>query len=269
MDYQNDAGDVNSLDLTVDWDKAFWDALKVETTDKRIQITPTIEDYAPTTGDAVTVERSSGKVVKVRDGIVSYEWFIDDADGTMYNALKSRECADNGIFLVDDCGSVAGKGCENDKLSVAQIAPDTMDVQFIPGTDADIQRVRVRFNLDLSESPVFNIVPDGEIEYSPLNLRSICDGELSGTPSVSTQTQLVGVLEASNSFSKKEIYAEGLDTAALWTITDSTGATSVPTLVTENTPGNYTWDYASISTGVATFYYIDANFEASFTSTIV
>jgi hypothetical protein len=269
MDYQDDAGLVNSLDLTATMDKAFWDALKIETTDKRIQITPTIEDYAPTTGDATTVERASGKVVKVRDGIVSYEWFIDDADGTMYNALKSRECKDNGIFLIDDCGSIAGKGCEADKLSVAQIAPDTMDVQFIPGTDADIQRVRVRFNLDLSESPVFNIIPDSEIEYSPLNLRSICDGELSGTPSVSTQTQLVGVLEASNSFSKKLILAEGLDTAALWTITDSAGATSNPTLVTEAPAGTYTFDYAIIATGEASFYYIDANFEVTFTSTIV
>ena len=269
MDYENADGDVNSLDLTVDMDKAFWDALKVETTDKRIQITPTIEDYAPTTEDAVTVTRPSGKVVKVRDGVVTYEFFLDDADGTMYNALKSRECKDNGIFLIDDCGSIAGKGCENNKLSVAQVAPDTMDVQFVPGTDGDIQRVRVRFNLDLSESPVFNIIPDSEIEYSPLNLRSICDGELSGTPSVSSQTQLVGVLEASNSFSKKMIYAEGLDTAALWTITDSTGATSVPTLVTESPTGNYTWDYASIATGTATFYYIDANFEVSFTTEIV
>ena len=268
MDYENNDGDVNSLDLKATMDKAFWDALKVETTDKRIQITPTIEDYAPTTEDAVTVTRPSGKVVKVRDGVVTYEFFIDDADGTMYNALKSRECMDNGIFLIDDCGSVAGKGCEDDKLSVAQIAPDTMDVQFVPGTDADIQRVRVRFNLDLSESPVFNIIPDSEIEYNPLGLRSICDVE-AGTPTTNTQTQLVVQLEAANSFSKKLILAEGLDTPASWTITDSTGATSNPTTVVESPAGTYDFGYVSIATGVANFYYIDSNFEANFDVTIV
>jgi hypothetical protein len=268
MDYENNDGDVNFLDLTATYDKAFWDALKIESFDKRIQITPTIEDYAPTTEDAVTVTRPSGKVVKVRDGVVTYEFFLDDADGTMYNALKSRECRDNGIFMVDDCGSIAGKECESGKLNVAQIAPDTMDVQFVPGTDADIQRVRVRFNLDLSESPVFNIIPSSEIEYSPLSVRSICDVE-AGTPTVNTTTQTVVQLEAANSFSKRLVLAEGLDTPANWTITDSTGATSNPTAVTESPAGTYTIDYVAIATGVANFYYIDTNFEADFDVTIV
>lgn len=268
MDYLNSDGNVNSLDLSLSWDKTFWDDLKSNTDfSKRIQITPTIEDYAPTTEDAVTVTRPSGKVVKVRDGVVTYEFFLDDVDGTMYEALKSRECRNNGIYLIDDCGSLAGKECESGLLNVAQIAPDTMDVQFVPGTDADIQRIRVRFNLDLTESPVFDIVPSSEIEYSPLSVVSICDVE-GGTPSVATTTQLVVELEAANSFAKKQILAEGLDTPASWTITDSTGAISNPTAVTEAPAGTYTLDYVAINTGVANFHYIDGNFEADLDYTI-
>jgi len=274
VETKNSTGATNFLDLTATWNTAFWNAeLARADFAQRLLLTPEIEDYAPTISDPQTVTRSSGKVVKTQDGVTSYVFYIDGADGTQYESLKALECKDVSFYIIDDCGSVAGQECVNDELAPKRIGLGTMDVQLIPGLDTDIQRVKVSFSLALSQSPAWDIVETADQDNTLLDLSSICDAGLVGTTSVNTQTQTVGNLAAFSSFAKKNIAAEGLDAVPFtnWTITDSAGGVSNPTTVTETagTPGEYTWDYASIATGVATFYYLDNNFEVTFTTTIV
>jgi hypothetical protein len=269
-DYENSDSVVNYLDLSATWDKAFWDGIKSDADfTKRFQFSPSIDEVNPSAEDAVTVTRQSGRILKIRDGIVTYEFLFDAVDGTFYNALKSRECRDNGVILFDDCGKIAGKECEDGKLNVAQIAPDSMDVQYIPATGDDRARIRLRFNLDLSESPVFDIVEDSDIEYSPLLVKSLYDGEAAEAATVATTAQLVVKLQPVSSFaSKKYIPLEGADTPANWTITDSTGATSNPTGVTESPAGTYTLDYVAIAAGVTTFDYLDTTWDITVVETV-
>jgi hypothetical protein len=269
MDYVDSDGNVNSLDLGVDWDTAYW-ATKTDNADftKRLHLSLPINEFNPSAEDSVTQTRPNGVIIKVRDGIVTYEMLFDNVDKVFYDALKSRECKDNGVFLFDECSSVAGNA-NGTAFEVAKIAPNSFDVQFIPATNADNARVRLRFNLDLNETPVFDIVRGSDITGNPLTVQALYDGEKAADPTTATTTQLVVDLKIKSAIFKNADYVklEGADTPANWTITDSTGATSNPTTVTEAN-GNYTLDYAAITAGVTKFHYLDDVFEVVLTETV-
>ena len=269
MDYVNSDGAVNHLDLTATWDDAFW-ATHTDNADftKRLHLSLPINEFNPSAEDSVTVTRPNGVIIKVRDGIVTYEMLFDNVDKVFYDALKSRECKENGVFLFDECSSIAGNA-NGANFEVAKIAPNSLDVQFIPATNADNARVRLRFNLDLNETPVFDIVRGSDIVGNPLTVQALYDGEKAADPTVATTSQLVVDLKIKSAIYKNADYVklEGADTPANWTITDSTGATSNPTAVTEAN-GNYTLDYAVIATGVTKFHYLDDVFEVVLTETV-
>lgn len=272
MEMNDNNGDANFLDLSVEWNAAFWNGRLADPEfTQRLLLTADLEDYVPSVSDAQTVTRASGKQVITQKGVTSFEMYIDDADGTMFNALDALTCKQIGFFIFDDCGAVAGSENVADELSPKKIGGGTMDVQYMLAQDTDTQRIKIKFSLDLSESPAWEIVGADEQTDTILDLKSVCDGELVGTPTVLTTTQLVGDLAAYSSFAKMNIPAEGLETVGNWLITDSAGATSVPTLVTESlvTAGNYTFDYAAITAGLTKFYYLDNNFEITFTATVV
>lgn len=271
MEIKDDQGANNFLDLSVDWNEAFWNGRLADPVfASRLLLTPDIEDYTFSITDPNTVTRGSGKVVNLGGGnIKSYEFFIDDADGTLFNALEALSCKRVGIFPVDKCGRVAGNEDSATEFTPKEIT--SMNVQVMDAFDGDNQRIKVTYSLSLTESQAWDVVTVSDQDDTLLGLDSVCDAELVGTTSVNTTTQTVGVLAAFSSFAKQDIPAEGLDTFGNWTITDSTGAVSVPTLVTETvgTPGEYTIDYAIIAAGLTTFYYLDNDFEVTFTTTVV
>ena len=271
MDYINSDNEVNGLELDQVWDEAFWDAKTLNPNEtKRLYLTPTADEATTAVADAPTQELQSGRVKSLGDGIVSYEFHFYDTDATFYNAIKSRKCKRDGVVMYDTCGSVAGHECTNDVLNVVEIAKNTLQVDYIPAVNrTSAAYTRVRFNLDINESPVFNIVQSADIEFSILNVESPYDVVAVGDV-VGTQLQTVVVLEALTARVKDYIPAEGADTAVDWAITDSAGGTSAPTLVTESPAGTYTIDYASIAVGAAQFNFLDPNFkyEVNFESTI-
>lgn len=271
MDYINSDNEVNGLELDEPWDEPFWDGKILNPNEtKRLYLTPGAGEATTAVTDAPTQELQSGRVISLGDGIVSYEFHFYDTDATFYNAINSRKCKRDGVVMFDDCGSTAGHECTEDVLNVIEIAKNTLQVDYIPAVNrTSAAYTRVRFNLDINESPVFNIVQSADIEHSILNVESPFDvvavGDVTGT-----QLQTVVVLEALTARVKDYIPAEGADTAGSWTIIDGAGASSVPTLVTEAPAGTYTIDYASVAVGVAQFKYLDPNFkfEVNFEATL-
>lgn len=268
MDYINSDDEVNFLPLNVAWDKSFWDGKKANADfTKRLHLTPNASEVAPAVEDDVTQSLASGEIISIRDGVATYEFHYYFTDATFYNAMKSRKCLDNGVFFFDACGSTAGHVCEENKFEVVRMQPNSLQVQYIPATLSTAAYTRVRFNLDLNESQVFDIVDD--IEYSISKIRPLYDGRLAETPATSTTTQLVAKLEPVTAFtSRKGLVIEGVDTPANWTITDSAGATSNTTTVAESPAGTYTMDYLAIAAGDTEFYYLDENVEIRFTVTV-
>jgi len=271
MDYRNSDNEINGLELDQNWDEGFWNG-KILNPDKtkRLYLTPEADETNPTIEDAPTQTLQSGRVISLGDGIVSYEFHFYDTDATFYNAMNSRKCKRDGVVMFDGCGSTAGHNCNNNVLNVIEIARNTLQVDFVPPVNrTSAGYTRVRFNLDINESPVFNIVLDGDIEYNVNNVESPYDvvavGNVTGTT-----TQTVVQLEALTARVKNYIPAEGADDPSAWSITDSTGAISSASAVSESPSGTYTIDYVAISTGIAKFNYLDPDFafEANFESLI-
>ena len=265
--YNASDGTVNKLDLNVTWDQAFWNALKANADfTKRLQPVK-IDEWNPNVEDAVTVTRPSGKVVKVRDGVTSFELFIDGESKTLKSAMDSFFCGNVGAYFIDSCNSLGGIKCGSD-FKPFLLADDTFDVQPIYNNDSDIERLRVRFSLDLSQLNTFDVVSSASMEYNPSLLEPLYDGEAYGATTTNTTTQTVVQLSPSTNKAKEFVALQGATTPANWTITDSTGATSAPSGVTESPVGTYTIDYTTIATGLATFYYLDEVYEISFNTTI-
>ena len=269
MDYVNSDGNVNSLDLSVDWDDAYFATL-TDNADftKRLHLSLGINEFNPSVADTVTQTRPNGVTIVIRNGVVSYEMFFDNVDKVFYEALESRKCKENGVFMFDECSSIAGNA-NGTKFESIKIATGTFDVQYLQSSNTDNARVRLKFDLDLNESPVFDIVRGSDITANPLTIQALYDGEKAADPTTATTTQLVVDLRIKSSVYKNSEYTalEGADTPANWTITDSTGATSNPTAVTE-TNGKYTLDYASIAAGVTDFHYLDDVVEVKLTETV-
>lgn len=268
MDYTNSDNEVNGFDLSDTWDQAFWTSQTANPDfTKRLHLTPQANESTPTVEDDVTQTLADGRIINIRDGLYTWEFHFYGTDATFYNAIKSRKCKENGIVFFDDCGSIAGHDCGEGNLNVVKILDGSLIVQYIPasiGTSASY--TKVVFTIDQNENPVFDIVDNPE--YNPNRVQPLYSG-FAQEVTINTTTQTVASLRPVSAFTiKKDIPLRGLTTQANWTITDSSGATSNPTTVTESPDGTYDFGYAAIPVGVAEFYYLDDFVEVKFNTTI-
>jgi hypothetical protein len=267
-------GTENKIDLTAALNQAYFDALN-ENADfsKRYQFTPIIEDFTVNVEDNPTVTRASGTTYKLRDGVVTFEMYFDDinADGILFDALKSLECEKIGVNFVDKCNSIAGYKC-NDALELVPVASGTWMVQYYNATDSDVRRIRLTFQIEATGNNNFDILKGSDLDdVNIFNIKPLYSGGLKAKVGAATTTTLVVDL-ITTSKSAIGIPYTGADTVGNWTMTNNTASTTVAiTTVVEDAvvDGRYTFTFpAQTAADSVTLKYLDSKGEIIFTTTL-
>lgn len=268
-----DDGVENSIDLASALNTAYFQGLKSNADySKRYQITPLLEDFAVNVEDDPTVTRASGRILKLRDGAISYEMFFDgkDADNVFFDALKSLECKKIGFNFVDTCSSIAGYKCGT-KLSLIPISDNSLMIQKYDATDSESARIKVSFQIDLTGVNNYDVLLGEDLdEVNLLEFDGLYSGDLKAKVSATT-TELVVDLQSLSS-NVTAIPYEGADTVGNWTMVNNTAAAIVTiTSVVESAviAGRYTFEFpAQTAADSVTLTYLDNVGEIIFTTTL-
>ena len=144
--YFADDGTVNSIDLTVDLDQAYFDGLLSNADrSKRIFPSPLFDNTEDLRNDPIFESLNSGANIWIQDGTRTFSGWHVGADASLVGKLNNYKCIDLGVFLVDKEGNLIGNGTkEEGKLYPIRVAKNTFYPLLMPGTDTTIQNVAAR-----------------------------------------------------------------------------------------------------------------------------
>lgn len=141
INFDDGTGNLDTIDAT------FIAALLQASPDKRLYLTPLVEDVEFSPQEADYEDFKSGRSIKLKDNGTEITALLvdDDANFTALREMKSLECGEWGFFEIDNNGSLIGDASEWDQLRLYPIPLQKMSVAFNRKTADGSQKITVTF----------------------------------------------------------------------------------------------------------------------------
>lgn len=216
-----------------------------------------VENVDEKQADTTFFTFTSGKKVKVKEGLRTCVMYIPFQGPEYLEKLKSWGCAKFGIFPIDKSGNFIYITDKATKLKVRPILVDenSWDVLLVKKTDSDPLMIKISFDFRMTqEDELLRYVPAEDLDFDAIeDIYGLFDVESTMSSLATTGFVMdlvtdygkpVTGLVAADFFSTR-----GGTASRLWNVTDSAAVTIVSCTESNTVPGRYTFTYAAQTSG--------------------
>ncbi len=202
--------------------------------DNRQLPTPELENVENIRDEAVFQEFNSGNKSKVRDGFKNFTGYLVQVPRELVGQLKTLACTDFGAYILDKSGNYVGyQGSTTSVLRPILIDKNTLDVQYVETTDAEVAMIMIKFQWKqtmLDEN--IKLIPANSLDYNCSDLYGLLD--VCADITVGSATAFTAILSTYYGTS-----VQGLVAGDFTLYNETTASSIVITSVTEGPGGTY------------------------------
>tara|TARA_S200002703_G_C3800972_1_gene247541 strand:- start:3766 stop:4632 length:867 start_codon:yes stop_codon:yes gene_type:complete len=256
---QDSSGNLNGIDLSSIPTNSTILGYINNTDDKaRWYPLPEMENVTNERGDPITEEFPSGNVYKVRNGTKTFTGQMIKQGAEYAGQIESFGCEDMGAYIIDASGNVIGDKSTTGYLYPIRINTQTWDVRTQDTGDQSIARILLTFqwNNAVQDSDIGMLLASdfaSDVDWLEYNGLIDLTGEVTTAPASSggNTTFTIEIQTIFGSVLNPKVIT-GLDTdpstGDLDLYNETTSSAIVPSDISENTAGNYTFTFADQTT---------------------
>ena len=236
-------GNKNKIDLTDTIDDAYISALvnQADAT-KRWYPTGTLENIGGERAEAVFAEASSGRKVRLRDGIRNVTAEMWEEGSSLLQEWEKAGCPQVSYFFVDDEGKLVGMvvNPEDGFLYPIKVQKNTFSPTLVLATEDEPSKIMLSFDFDSNEQDsLIRAIAAADMSADLLEVNGLF-GVTSTYATIST-TGFVATLELKYGSIKNKIKNGGLLIGDFTLYNETTTSAVVISSVTESPTGVYTF----------------------------
>lgn len=241
-------GTLNSIDTTATLNAAYFDALQYNL-DKNLRIYPLnkdLEEVQLPKEDPKYQEFSSGRKIKVRNGVRNFEAMLPIAPNQLIGKLNNVGCGRMGVYFITNTGQLVGfkrKGFDTLFFPIP-LADDTLNGDYMFATDNEREMTKLQMQFDSSVlDENFSVLSGDEIPDLSTQLNGMLDINIAKVGTGTTTSVKVAInLDYGTAKTKTPVKGFVLADFTLYNTTTSLAVT--PSAVVEAVDGSgYTFTF--------------------------
>ncbi len=251
LNYYDNDGNVNEVDCTDTFDKAYFDAKANDSdTSKRWYTLPEIKNVDDVKADSIFESFNDGSNLLIQEGTRTFTGVMPKQSPAFLGKLKEARCVAIGVYIIDKDGNLIGNGSTDGKLQPIRVDNNTWNAVLTKATDTTVQKIALTFEYSrLERDEDLRMITSDSFTYDVLGLQGVKDVNLVGL-AVTLPSQIDFTAETIYGSQCALVKVQGLGDPTLTDFTVTVDGTPETILtVVEATPGVYTLGITASLTG--------------------